>query len=79
MNLRVFLQAQGLSASDIDEAIAQARLATRVVQTASGALVEVLTRAALRVQNERTKLVLVKGAAVVQKVQEGAATLLKER
>jgi hypothetical protein len=79
MNLRLMLKAQGVSPSDIDEAVENARKATRVVQLASGALVEVFTRAASRVKNERAKLILVKSTMVIQKVNEGAATLLRKQ
>jgi len=79
MNLRLFLQSQGLSARDIDEAVAQARLATRVVHTASGALVEVFTKAATRVEGERTKKALVVGATVARKVHDGLSGMLQKR
>ena len=76
MNLRLFLQAQGLSARDIDEAVREARQATRMVQTASGALVEVLTRAAYRFEGERARKILAVGATVAQKVHDGLSEML---
>lgn len=78
-NLRAFLQLQGLSARDIDDAVREARQATRVVHTASGALVEVFTRAAHRVEGERTKKALAVGAKVAQRIHDDLSTMLAKR
>lgn len=76
-HLRTFLQAQGLSARDIDEAVNEARKATRVIHFASGATVEVITRATSKVRSERVKAILAKGATVLQTVHDGTGKMLR--
>lgn len=77
--LRIFLQTQGLSARDIDDAVKEARKATRVIHFASGATVEVITRVTRKVQNEKVKAILAKGATVLQTVHNGTGQMLKKR
>jgi len=77
--LRLFLQAQGLSARDIDEAVNEARKATRVIHFASGATVEVITRVTQKVQNEQVKKMLAKGVNALQTVHKGTGKMLQKR
>jgi hypothetical protein len=79
MNLRAFLQTQGLTARDIDEAVREARKATRVIHFASGASVEVFTKAAARIEHPKVKAALFKSAVVAAKVHEGTRELLRKR
>lgn len=79
MNLRQILEMHGVSEHDIEEAVEQARQATRFVHSASGVLVEVLSRVAMRVEKEKPRAVIAKGAFLLQKVHEGSETLLKKR
>ena len=79
MNLRDFLQAQGLSARDINEAVNEARKATRVLHFASGASVQVFTKVAARIEHPKVKAVLFKTAVVAAKVHEGTGAILRKR
>lgn len=78
-HLRDFLKMQGLTAKDIDEAVKEARKATRVLHFASGASVEVFTRIAAKVDNPKVKSALFRSAVVASKVHEGVGAMLKKR
>ncbi len=79
MNFRTILLAQGLTEKDIEEALQEARQATRVVHSLSGLAVEVFTKVAAKAPPGRKQLILVKGALVAQKVQASAELMLKKR
>lgn len=79
MNFRDILLAQGLSEKDVIEAVREARRATRILHFASGASVEVFTRAAKRIQSPKLKAAMTGTARVVQSFHVGLGEMLRKR
>ena len=79
MNFRDILLAQGLSEKDVLEAVREARRATRILHFASGASVEVFTRAANRIRNPKLKAAMLGTSKVVQSFHVGLGEILRRR
>lgn len=77
--LRIFLESQGLSEKDIQEAIAESRKATRMVQYASGKAVEVFTKLAGRAKHPTVVKGLVLATMAMGKLEAGASEMLGAR
>jgi hypothetical protein len=79
MNFRELLLSQGLSPKDIDEAVREARRATRMLHFASGASVQVFTRAASRIEHPKLKQAMTTTANAVRTFHVGLGEMLCKR
>jgi hypothetical protein len=76
VNLRAFLEVQGVSARDIDDAVSSARRVTKVASLASELIATALVEASKKFDNERAKAIALKGAFFAMQIHEGAEKLV---
>lgn len=76
MNLRALLRAQGVSARDLDEAVASAREVTRYAAMGAEMLATGLRHAAPRLKSETARSIAHKGVFLATKIQDGAELML---
>lgn len=74
--LRLFLEAQGLSQKDIEEALEESRNVTRVVQAVSGKAVEVFIKLASKTTNPKLVKGLTVASMLLGKLEAGAGEML---
>jgi hypothetical protein len=78
MNLRLLLRASGVSARDLEEAIASSREVTRYAALGAEMLAKGLQKASPRLQSEMAREIARKGAFLAAKIQDGAEVMLRE-
>jgi hypothetical protein len=74
---RLFLESQGLSENDIEEAIEQSRRVTKLGQAVAGSAVALLTKLASQAKDPRIAKGLVTASVFAAKVEAGAASMLR--
>lgn len=78
MNLRLVLRAAGVSARDLDEAVASSREVTRYAALGAKMVGAALQQATPRLKSEAARELARKGAFLAAKVQNGAEVMLRE-
>jgi hypothetical protein len=80
VNFRDVVRASGVSPRDLSNAVQKARQTTRTIRTASGVLVEVLTRVGQKTTpGTRTDRVVQKSTSIVVHIHAGLSSMLGER
>lgn len=77
MNFRWFLESQGLTPKDIDEAVTQARQVVKVTRGGADFLATMLTKLAEKSNPGKKQQALVISAILAEKVRDGANNMLK--
>jgi hypothetical protein len=79
MSFRTFLESQGLSQKDLEEAARESREVVETVQSVAGMMSVFLLTAFARTKNEKALKLIEIGMKVAAKVEAGSAELLKKR
>jgi hypothetical protein len=79
MNLRLLLRASGVSARDLDEALASSREVTRYAALGAKMIASGLQHATPKLKSEMAREIARKGAFLAVKIQDGAETMLGGR
>lgn len=79
MNLRSFLEFQGVSPKDIEEAVRSARRVTNMASAASQVAAAMLVEASKKLENERARRIALSGAHLAMRLHEGAQGMLGDR
>ncbi len=77
MNFRWFLESQGLSPKDIEDAVNEARQVVRVTRGVADFGATMLTKLAEKSKPGKKQQILAVGALVAEKLRDGANDMLK--